>query len=93
MATDEIPGRVEFAFSCLFTTICLKFFNNPLESTLVFLLLCYSWTSLCNFYSLKALALKHVPQLLTNDLHKFGFSDIYIYIYIYIYVMYFQVYT
>ena len=57
-----------------------EFFNNPLESTLVFSLLCYSWTSLCCFYFLKALALKHVPWLWTNDLHKFGFSDIYIYI-------------
>ena len=38
-----------------------EFFNNPLESTLVFSLLCYSWMSLCCFYSLKALALKHVP--------------------------------
>ena len=77
MAIDELPRRVEFAFSCLFTTICLKFFNNPLESTLVFSLLCYSWTSLCYFYSRKALALKHVPRLWANDLHKFGFSDIY----------------
>ena len=84
MATDKIPGRVEFsilAFACLLL-LCFKYFNNPLESTLVFSLLCYSWMSLCVFNSLKALALEHVPCLWTNVCISLDFQ-IYIYIYIY----------
>ena len=80
MATDEMPGKVEFSipmFICLLLCV-LKCFNNPLESTLVFSLLCYSWTSLCVFYSLKALALEHVPYLWTNICISLDFQ-IYIY--------------
>ena len=38
------------AFSCVFVYYYMfECFNNPLESTLVFSLLCYSWASLCVF--------------------------------------------
>ena len=92
MATDEMPGKVEFSipvFICLLLCV-LKCFNNPLESALVYSLLCYSLMSLCVFYSPKALALEHVPCLWTNVCISLDFQ---IYIYIYIYIMYFQVYT
>ena len=65
--------------------MCFKYFNNPLESTLVFSLLCYSWTHLCVFLIPSRACAMPVDECL----HKFGF----IYIYIYIYMMYFQVYT
>ena len=83
MATDEMLGKVEFSILvlvCLLLCV-LKCFNNPLESTLVFSLLYYSWTNLCVFYSLKALALEHVPCLWMNVCISLDFQ-IYIYIYI-----------
>ena len=56
-------SNVLFSLVCLFTiTMCFKYFNNLLESALVFdFCAIHGRVCVSIFNSLKALALKHVP--------------------------------